>query len=192
MDVADDKEERKYAHSCNGTDEKHGTDKGTRQLQDDADDDWRHNPRQVTDKIEDATSKTYRISRRNVTDRTPDDSCHALSKKSNGHDDDNDVQRIGVIGSDNCHGTKETANDRRLTSPGQAIAVAKHPVRPITTQKHAHKGAYIWDNGINAGFQQGQVLRHDEVRRKPCQEEIHRTRISKLSNIDADELAVFE
>ncbi len=132
------------------------------------------------------------MGRGDVADGTPDNGCHALAEEGDGHDRDDGVEGIEVIGAHNGHRAEEAADDGQFAGLGEGTAAEQHRIEPLTAQKDADEGSDIGNDGVNPGFQQGQVLGHDQVRRKPGQKEEHRTRIGKLAQVNAQELAVFE
>lgn len=88
-----------------------------------------------------------------VADSTPDDGCHALAEEGDGHDRDDGVEGIEVIGAHNGHRAEEAADDGQLAGLGQRTAVTQHRIRLIAAQEDADEGADIGDDGVNAGFQ---------------------------------------
>lgn len=115
MNIADNKYQGQYTNSGDSTDKNHGSYKRTGQMDDKANDNGCHNTGQIASKAENTAGQSERILRSDIANSTPDDSRHALSKERKGHDGNDDIQGIEIVGSHDRHRTNEAAGNRQFT-----------------------------------------------------------------------------
>ena len=92
------------------------------------------------------------MGRGDIADRAPDNGGHALAEEGDGHNRDDGIEGVEIIGAHNGHRAEKAADDRKLAGFGQGTAMAQHRVRPIPAQEDADEGADIGDDGVNTGF----------------------------------------